>query len=351
LILSVKTSSERKATIKSIAIKVDKRIEKEGTIQNIQIPEDDGDLESYVLPESSKCGPTLSIPNVLPEKAPFADIKSNGIFPLDIVQVFDVEVDQTSEVNGCFLNNFFCTFRLTNKSEKIIMITKVTSEYQNFDGSWKIMESSLCYRRGFRDYAHQDGESFTVQPFSQIDLSTKSKISICAAQYCRQRRAHKSLPQPFFIRTTFFDVNNNEQSIILKQVNSPLDAVKKEERLGKDRKLLFWTECDDVDMECRIFAEVFLPNSGTHLEVATQTSSTFYITTSNLRKYAYLACCAQKEEIEIEDLQMDSNHCIAKVYAVVDLKSGRTFALKFYLQTTTSSVLEYFRIPKLSPPS
>jgi len=76
-------------------------------------------------------------------------------------------------------------------------------------------------------------------------------------------------------------------------------------------------------------------------------NSTKYITNKVLNKLAYDAVKRKQTEILITDFAYSDKYCKMTITAVVDLPKSRTYALRFDLTTTTSSVTEYFVLPYL----
>lgn len=73
-----------------------------------------------------------------------------------------------------------------------------------------------------------------------------------------------------------------------------------------------------------------------------------YLDVDELKKIAFLATRANQEEWPLNEVEWKHSlvPVTVQVFALVDLKNQRTYALKFALKTTTSSVTEYLLIPK-----
>lgn len=67
------------------------------------------------------------------------------------------------------------------------------------------------------------------------------------------------MPQPLKIKITFEDSQGRTSTIMVEQINKPHDVVnlaKIEKNAG--RQSLFYIDCDDTEMEHRIWGEVFM---------------------------------------------------------------------------------------------
>jgi len=179
----------------------------------------------------------------------------------------------------------------------------------------------------------------------QTDCAFCLTIPIASPQNEKQRRVHKSLPQPLKVRLIFDDAAVGKYVAEIEVVNEALDLVTKESRLTKAKlPLVFYAHCDDETMDCRIFTEVIHNEKDKRAEIL-MGSSTKYITNKVLNKLAYDAVKRQQPEILVTDFAYSDKYCKMTITAVVDLPKIRTYALRFDLTTTTSSVTEYFILP------
>lgn len=151
---------------------------------------------------------------------------------------------------------------------------------------------------------------------------------------------------------TFEEVNGTKSDIVIQSSNPPYDFPTPEwykERHARESTLEFWVTCDDTELETRIFSAVAIDKDRTRMEVCNGEGNTNkYIYRSNLKEWAWKAAQQNVTELEIPELKFDKKGMISKVYALFDKPSGRVFALKFDMKTTTSSLVDFYTIPPLN---
>jgi len=230
---------------------------------------------------------------------------------------------------------------------------KTTSEYQDHKGNWVHADGTrIGYKRGYYDYSWKDEKTtnFNLKTLQQSELAVYTPIKFEKTPvYDRVRRAHKSLPSPLKIRITFIDVNNVKTEIMVDFVNIPPVLVTKEEREKKENaKTAFYVQCDDADQEFRIMCDVFNNEPEGRVEAhMMKYNYSKYLYPSSFRECAFKAKKENKDEVLLEE--KTEKMMSAKMFGVVDRKNMRTYALKFELTTGTSSSIEYFLLPKITP--
>lgn len=345
--LSVKAGSDAKPIITKVELKIGKKIEK-GVETVVQDDKDRYNPSDYKLPAASKTGTSITETNST--KKTTTDAKSTGHPNIQITQCNPMEIDQTWEYDGVFNNLFYINFNILNKSDKTIAITDVIGEIYK-DNKWT-SEGVTCKtgeRYGFMDYrwTNENKNYFTMSEKQQFETAVLVSIPIKAPQFDRLRRAHKSLPQPLKIRYTFIDSEGKKAEVLVEQYNDPLKLVTKQSREERDsKKYDFWMQCDDANMEIRIFQTVNINKEDKRIEFSQGPSNSKYFYVADIKQTAYQAVKEKKTEIEIPDKWTEKD-CSATAYGVVDLKNQRMYAIKFELKTTTSTVIDYFLLPIL----
>jgi len=259
-----------------------------------------------------------------------------------------------------WLNTFMCSFSLLNSSNDSIAITKVKTEYQTKDGKWEECKTRLGNRQGFYNYYWYNYNNFNMDGLQQNDLAVQASIPIHAPQYDRERRAHKSLPQPLLIRVTFEDSNSRTSVITVPHVNTPLDLVTKEKRVtnrvtcssvdGKSHDI--WVHCDDPELDVRIFGEGFFEHTQRRIELCSnERNKNKWLYVHDLKKIAFGAVKENKSEVELKELHWTHSSIPLSIqcFLLVDLEGERVYGAKYVLKTTTSSVTECFLFPKFTP--
>lgn len=344
--LSAKSSSDSKPIIKTIQVKVGRKLEL-GEIKVIQDDKDNYDPAQYKLPLPQVVGSSLKEEDMKEKKFEVHESKLSGASPhqagnaspLQITQLGKIEPDMGWESDGEWDNVFYSNFNLLNKSQTKLAVVNVDAEYLDLHGKWVRGTCKIGRRNGFYDYSFQPEKSnhFNMEPMEQRETAIYLGVTIKAPQLDRCRRSHKSLPDPLKIKITFEDSNGCNASILIDYLNPALDVTTKDEREKKNNegnKFDFWAQCDDTDYQLRIWAEAKNNVKDERVEIYLgYANKNKYLYESECKKLAYKAVKEQVNEKEMEDLNYDYKGIIStKVFAVVDLKNQRTYALKFVLK-------------------
>eukprot|EP01116_Phalansterium_solitarium_P006188 TRINITY_DN18497_c0_g1_i1.p1 TRINITY_DN18497_c0_g1~~TRINITY_DN18497_c0_g1_i1.p1 ORF type:complete len:562 (-),score=118.71 TRINITY_DN18497_c0_g1_i1:513-2129(-) len=345
---SVKSRSDPRPAIKRVSINVGRTVTF-GDVEDVQDPADDYDPSTYTLPEQVVVGPQLVSDAVATPETIKID---NACAPNPVLQIRQtnaIEPDQSWERNGAYWNSLNMSFAILNKSEKVVLVSRVMVDYKAKDNEWKSLETLIGSRRGFYNYSWEhNGTTFRVEPMSSLDVAIQGRFEVRAPQFDRERRVHNSMPQPLELRITFEDSGDNKYVVNLQQINGQLDLVTRQKRdQYHGRVSVFWAQCDDTEWQARSSAQVFIPEDQTYLEVHTRSNQSTYLYPAALKKLAYQAVKEGTTEAEVTDLHYNEKCFDTHVYALVDPANTRVYALKFQLKSTTSSTTDYFLIPKL----
>jgi len=318
---------------------------------------DEYDPKTYKLPSPQITGPTYSDKDVASPKSKSTksttepkkeEIKSTATnkCPLIATLKHDVDIDQSWARDDQFDNTVFSTYHLLNKSDGKLAITKVTGQYMDKSGKWVDIDTKLCTRNQRYYYSSFGNNSFNMDPMQQWEISVAHPFVIQSQQAEKNRRLHKSLPQPLKLKTVFEDAQGGKCEIIIEAVNPPLELVSRSEKeTSAGKPFEKWLQCDDTDLEIRLWTSVAIPDDQTRVEIQLMSRGK-YLYISELRKLAYQAVKEKKSEIEL-DVSLEEKTGKIKQYALIDLKNQRTYGVKFVLTTTTSSVTDYYLLPIL----
>jgi len=262
-----------------------------------------------------------------------------------LTQKGEIEVEQSWPHNGAFDNTFYSTFQALNKSDQVLAITKLSAEYFA-NGKWLPVESRICSRSGFYNYNRCDSNNFNMGALGQQEISVACNFKVARPHAERHRRGHHSLPQPMKLKITLTDSAEKTCTIMVEQENGALSVPTKQQK-EKDYggPFLFWIECDDTETETRVWSYAKLGENDTRMEVYVPGRGA-YLDASELKKLGYKAAKQKLEEIPLE-VQLEDKDSKVNVYGMVDSKNQRIYALKFVLNTATSSVTDYLLLPLL----
>jgi len=254
--LSVQAVSDPKPNIQRIAITLGRKVES-GQITVVQDNSAVYNPSDYTVPTPVSKGPTITLQPQTKLQIP--EVKCTGETPLEITVKVLPEPDQSSEKNGKFDNEIYLFLHLFNKGNTQLVINKVTGEYCAKDGTWTSLKTLIGSRSGFYNYSwnRDDPINFKMGALDQVDRAFRLTIPVESPQNDKQRRVHKSLPQPLKVRLTFDDAAAGKYVAEIEVANEQLELVTKESRLKIAKlPLVFYTHCDDDTMDCRIFTEV-----------------------------------------------------------------------------------------------
>jgi len=155
------------------------------------------------------------------------------------------------------------------------------------------------------------------------------------------------------MRITFEDSDGKHAIVSMSFTNPPLRVVSKESREKyNSTKYDHWVECDDDIMEIRLFNSIrWNTDDGEARVEVGDTNMTNYLYLHQLKKFAYDGVKDNQKEVEITNLAWNQDPGLSKkVYAIVDIPHQRVYALKFDFKSSTSSVIDYYLIPKFPHP-
>jgi len=365
--LSVKTSTDFRAFIKKLAIKITADgIEAVG--EPVQVQSGDINLEEhkFVLPAKTTQGKTFadidekSAQELEEKKATekkSSENKSEGSLQLSLVQKTDAEITQSDAREGKFFNNISTSFEMLNRGDTKLVITKMKAEYKR-GNDW--VDCDTCVR-GTRQRAwvynwDRSDSSLTVNPKSPEMIALCGGISVTAKQVNTYRRLHQSLPDPLIIRFTFIEVNGGSINICVTAHNPPLVLPTKTSVLAKRsswsssnevRVDIGFLQCDDFETQNRIYAEFSRVDGGSYGRVFYYTSncgaSSASIYEHALKKLAYTAASEGKTEVIIEQISRpEEAGQSATTYLLVDQKLRLGYAFRTVLVTNTGRAEEAF---------
>lgn len=345
--ISVVTPSDPKPLVKRLEIELGQKLKKK-SLTWVNSNYDDYDPMSYKIPENTSTGPVID--DKPPPERTLDDAQVGGTDSLQITQTGKIESDQTHPYNGEWRNQFVCPLTLLNKTESKMAITNVSSEYLSESGEWKEMKVRVGAYYGFLNYSWSDSTHFDLEPKAQTDMCVGSYVVFTTPKKGdRERRAHKSLPQPLKIRITFQDVDGNKASVTVEQCNGPLDLITREKREKDKGPADLWLQCDDTEGEYRIYAEIRNTlDKQEYFEIWMNGSNGKYVYLSSLQEEVHKS---DQECVEWKDLNFKTYDSTIQGYILVDRPKKRAYAIKLVLKTSTSTVEGYYRIPKFPQPS
>ena len=212
------------------------------------------------------------------------------------------------------------------------------------------MNTRSGYKNGFFNYSWNANGKFNLKSLEQDSIAVCSEIVVTSPQFERLRRAHSSLPQPLKLKISFHDIHGKVSSVIVEQVNGPRDIYTKKSKEDYDKKPIDqWVQCDDTNMEARLWGLLRKENDnyGDYLIVQVAPNTYSSLRTTHYGEYIWDAVQKNTNEVDIGSLY-ENNGCTGKSSLLIDLEKKKVYGIKIELKTTTSHVVKHFRIPELA---
>ncbi|CAF4292951.1 unnamed protein product, partial [Adineta steineri] len=226
-----------------------------------------------------------------------------------------------SSEEGTFRQHFVIThINFSKKSgDKPILVTNLTVHYQTNDGSWCECEDIAIGSITLRDQ----------EPCWLADLAIEIESD---------KRIHKNLPQPFKLKIILTDNSNKQSSLIVEQLNKPLEYETSESFLKYNQSsinnLLGFIYADDCENDERISMGIYL-NKEYELVINSQ-NSCITLNRKAIRSMEYKAKQDNTPEILFDSIHHQYETQEKKAIALFDPENFILYAVRFEVSTKTS---------------
>lgn len=335
--LNLKTTSDMRPAIDRVFINEDLT---QGEIVHVQRALDFPESFPEKIPNTERTGVDLQEPSVSGRDYASDPVRSEGQSAFELKQTGDafLSIDSYRKRQQVSIE-----YLITNNSNVDVSIIGIKAEYLVGD-SWASApvfsghkDSPYYYStRGAHDavlrYGPRDATKIALTAF--IPLENISQLLIDG------RYLHGSLPEPLQVRFTLTD-QDEKKTVIKASVESKLYDFKKEEQIKKDKpdlKKFFY--CDDLETKERLYSFMTTYN-GDYIMNTPYSSSSFYISPSNLREFVYEAIKNKAPEYLL-DRSWESGSYSAQYYILTNIEKGYAYGLKVVLKTSTNTTIDYF---------
>ncbi|CAF4770507.1 unnamed protein product [Rotaria sp. Silwood1] len=316
------------------------------------------------IPSPSRTGP------VLDTKVPIAKIYKHecaGDSPILIIQGKESSVDVEQEIfarDDSFRNLITITDIIISKkpvvlpeilthkrsapAEKPIAIAQVQVHYQWHDGKWLDCEDAkIAIASGQQDDRRKIVTSIlNIEPDKLISVSIYAAIRVKGnpnRNNMTRSRAHRSLPQPLKLKIIFTDNLSKTCSLIVEQMNRPLQIITKESFLKSKEndvnKLIAFIYVDDCEYDERSYIAVYIDKEH-HVVIGDEGSYTF-MNKAQMRTRQFNAKKSGKTEELIEFISRSDR----MVTSLFDPETFLLYAIRIELTSTTSKTVETVLLP------
>ena len=237
--------------------------------------------------------------------------------------------------------------------DKPLSVANLIVYYQTDDGSW-----CECQDIAIASIALRDEEPRWLAD-SVIDIESDKLISFVIKGWIRvkgeagrdnatRRRIHKTLPQPFKLKIVTTDNFNKQCSLIVEQLNKPLDYDTSESFLKYQQSsindLLAFVYADDCESDKRMFLAVYL-NKEDQLIINSNHSYSIAIDRNNIRTMEFNAKQKNTTEISFDSIYYQHGTEEKKATALFDSGTSMFYAIRLEISTKTSKTEQTILLP------
>ena len=263
--------------------------------------------------------------------------------------------DSYSSRKGTFGQHFIITHInfLKNGTDQSNSVDQITLRYQGADQSWHECEDIAIAPIALRNEEPCWLADSIIRFDSEklVSYAIKGSITIKGEpgdDNFRRRRAHRSLPQPLKLQINIKDNLNKQSSLIVEQLNEPLDIdttqsfIKYNE--SKLQDLLAFVYADDIDKEERIFLAVYLDQEN-HIVVDSNHTSSITLQRKSIRTMEFNAKQNKTIEEPLNSIHYQYEDREKKAVALFDPQTFLFYAIRVEVTLKTSKSEETVLLP------
>jgi len=244
---------------------------------------------------------------------------------------------------------------LLNKRDKASSIISTSAFWKDKDDTWNACSKTSIGKMqiGSKDAIswNESGSFYTVQANEMATFAISATITVegePSSDMLTRRRLPKLLPQPLYLKIVMIDQDKVENYQTIEILNPPRKFETKEStEINLKRPIDNFLYCDDTDNEYRVTAYQYRQKDKIFTKFSTGTY--WELDKKDLDSIAFQACEEGKSVIEIPRMRSTSGTDVLIVFGLVDLIRRKLYGMKVSLQTKTSSVTDYWLLPKFPP--
>ena len=244
-------------------------------------------------------------------------------------------------------------------ADKPISVASLTVFYQSQDGAWRACEDVAIAPVTVRNEEAKwlTDSIINIEPDKLVSYAIRGWILTKGdpgRDNQARSRVHKSFPQPLKLKIVVTDNFNRQCSLIVEQLNKPLELITREAFLKNNRssinELLAFVYADDCENDGRIYSAMYLDKSQNLVIKIPGSVSGIYGRTA-LRTMEYNARQNKSSEVPLDHLQYNCDDDQGKTIALYDPETFILYAVRLELATKTSKTEETIAVPieKIQP--
>jgi len=316
------------------------------------------------IPLPKRSGPEIDIDKYANKKITKHECEGDSLVRMAYGSTNTVTVyqDSYSSDNGTFRQHFVIThINFSKKSnenhsipiDKPLSVVNITVLYQTDDESWCECEDIAIAPIALRNEEPRwlADSIINIEPDKLISFVIKGWIYVKGEpgkDNTRRTRIHKNLPQPFKLQIVIKDNFNKQSSLIIEQLNKPLEFdtfasfLKYNQSAIND--LLAFVYADDCESDERIFMGIYL-NKEDQIVIKSDHSYSITLERKNIRTMEFNAKQNNTTEVSFDSIYYQYGTREKKAIGLFDSETFMFYAIRLEISTKTSKTEETIVLP------
>ena len=315
------------------------------------------------LPPAKHSGPDLDLDEHANKTITKHECQGDSIVRMAYGSTNTVRIrqDYSASSDGRFGQDFLLThinfFKKSSENEsendKPVSVIEIKMLYQSTDDSWHECEDIVIAPIALRGEEPRwlADAIINIESEKLVSYVIKGSISIQGKpgnDNARRARAHRSLPQPLKLQLTIKDNLDKQSSLIVEQLNAPLDITTLQSftkyNQSSLKELVAFVYADDLESEERIFLAIYLDQEN-HLVIKSNQGSSTSLERKTIRTMEFNAKKGETIEVPFDWLSYQSGNHQMKAIALFDLQTFLFYAIRLEVSTQASTSEETVLIP------
>jgi hypothetical protein len=276
--------------------------------------------------------------------------------------------DSFSSGNGTFCQHFLITHinflkkssdnlqkNTSSSPDKPISVVNIVVLYQTEDGSWRECEDIAIAPIALRDEEPRwlADSVINIEPDKLVSYMIKASVSVKGEpgrDNAQRRRVHKKFPQPLKLQIITKDNFNKRCSLIVEQLNKPLDVTTSSSFQSSSftessiNELLAFVYADNCECDERSYLAVYL-NKKNHVVFSSSNCGSITYERRHIRTMEFNAKQNKTTEVPIDLASYQHGIETKKAIGLFDPETFMLYAIRLEVTTATSYSEETVILP------